>query len=186
MVDCPSQYTSPTPRLVALRRPADGIQPDRAHLRARTDPHGQSTGRRCHRTVAASRWRAERQVPWQQPVGTTPHGQRNGQGFRPDQQRADKIVLALQKVSADLDRSVAQVALAGFAIAPSRLFPSSALASFPSCRKNLASLEVTLSPDQVRALDEASQIELGFPYSWYAKEMPRAIAYGGLRDQILA
>ena len=106
--------------------------------------------------------------------------------FRPDQQRADKIVLALQKVSADLGRSVAQVAVAGFAIAPSRLFPSSALASFPSCSKNLASLEVTLSPDQVRALDEASQIELGFPYSWYAKEMPRAIVYGGLRDQILA
>jgi hypothetical protein len=53
-------------------------------------------------------------------------------------------------------------------------------------QENLASLDVTLSPDQVKALDEASQIELGFPYSLYAKKMPRAIAYGGLRDQILA
>ena len=36
------------------------------------------------------------------------------------------------------------------------------------------------------ALDEASVIELGFPYEMYAKAMPRAICYGGLRDQILA
>jgi hypothetical protein len=35
-------------------------------------------------------------------------------------------------------------------------------------------------------LDEASQIDLGFPYSMYAKEFVRAIAYGGLRGQILA
>jgi hypothetical protein len=26
----------------------------------------------------------------------------------------------------------------------------------------------------------------GFPYEMYAKAMPRAICYGGLRDQILA
>jgi hypothetical protein len=29
-------------------------------------------------------------------------------------------------------------------------------------------------------------IELGFPYEIYAKVMPQAICYGGLRDQILA
>jgi len=31
-----------------------------------------------------------------------------------------------------------------------------------------------------------SRIDLGFPYDLYAKEMVRAIEYGGLRDQILA
>jgi hypothetical protein len=51
---------------------------------------------------------------------------------------------------------------------------------------NLASLDVTLSVDQLKTLDEASRIELGFPYDLYTKEMPRTIAYGGLRDQILA
>jgi hypothetical protein len=34
-------------------------------------------------------------------------------------------------------------------------------------------------------LDEASRIEFGFPYSIYAKELPRSLMYGGLRDQIL-
>jgi hypothetical protein len=51
---------------------------------------------------------------------------------------------------------------------------------------NLASFELTLSADQLKTLDEASVIELGFPYEMYAKAMPRAICYGGLRDQILA
>jgi diketogulonate reductase-like aldo/keto reductase len=51
---------------------------------------------------------------------------------------------------------------------------------------NLESFNLTLSAEQVKALDEASQIDLGFPYHLYAKELVRAIAYGGMRDQILA
>jgi diketogulonate reductase-like aldo/keto reductase len=51
---------------------------------------------------------------------------------------------------------------------------------------NLASLEVTLSPDQLKTLDEASHVDLGFPYELYSKDLPRAFAYGGLRDRILA
>jgi diketogulonate reductase-like aldo/keto reductase len=51
---------------------------------------------------------------------------------------------------------------------------------------NLASFDLPLSTEQVQALDEASKIDLGFPYSLYGKELARAIAYGGMRDQILA
>ena len=51
---------------------------------------------------------------------------------------------------------------------------------------NVASFDLILSPDQLKTLDEASRIELGFPYDIYAKEMVRTILYGGLRDQILA
>ena len=51
---------------------------------------------------------------------------------------------------------------------------------------NLASFDLTLSVDQLKTLDEASRIELGFPYDMYAKSMPRTVCYGGLRDQILA
>jgi hypothetical protein len=35
-------------------------------------------------------------------------------------------------------------------------------------------------------LDEASRIELGFPYEFYAKELPRTFTYGGLQDRTLA
>ena len=51
---------------------------------------------------------------------------------------------------------------------------------------NLESFNLALSAEQVKALDEASQIDPGFPYHLYAKELVRAIAYGGMRDQILA
>jgi diketogulonate reductase-like aldo/keto reductase len=51
---------------------------------------------------------------------------------------------------------------------------------------NLASFDLTLSADQLKTLDEASRIDLGFPHDLYTKEMARAICYGGLRDQILA
>jgi hypothetical protein len=50
---------------------------------------------------------------------------------------------------------------------------------------NLASIDLNLSAEQVKALDEASKIELGFPYSMYEKELVRGFAYGGLRDKIL-
>jgi hypothetical protein len=51
---------------------------------------------------------------------------------------------------------------------------------------NLASFNLALSAEQVKALDETSQIDPGFPYHFYAKEHIRAIAYGGMRDQIMA
>jgi diketogulonate reductase-like aldo/keto reductase len=51
---------------------------------------------------------------------------------------------------------------------------------------NLASLSLTLTPEQADALDQASQVELGFPYDFYKREIVRTFAYGGMRDQILA
>jgi len=44
---------------------------------------------------------------------------------------------------------------------------------------------VVLSADQVKILEDASHIDLGFPQELYAKEFPRALRYGGMRDQIL-
>ena len=38
---------------------------------------------------------------------------------------------------------------------------------------------------QIRILDDASHIDLGFPQELYGKEFPRALRYGGMRDQIL-
>jgi hypothetical protein len=51
---------------------------------------------------------------------------------------------------------------------------------------NLASFDLELSAEHLKALDEASAIELGFPYAIYNKAAVRATVHGGLRDQILA
>lgn len=50
---------------------------------------------------------------------------------------------------------------------------------------NLASFDLTLPADQLKTLDEASRIELGFPHDFYNRELVRAIAYGGMRDHLL-
>ena len=50
---------------------------------------------------------------------------------------------------------------------------------------NLASLTLTLTPEQVALLDEASKIDLGFPHEFYAIDMVRSFVYGGLRDRTI-
>ena len=47
---------------------------------------------------------------------------------------------------------------------------------------NLASVDLELSAEQVQLLDEASVIEMGFPYYLYENELTRGLAYGGMRD----
>jgi aryl-alcohol dehydrogenase-like predicted oxidoreductase len=106
--------------------------------------------------------------------------------FKPDQQRADRVVKALKSISDQIGRSQAQVALAWLRYRPVPVIPIIGARKFAQFQDNMASLEVTLAPEQMKSLDEASSIELGFPYSMYAKELVRGIAYGGLRDQILA
>jgi aryl-alcohol dehydrogenase-like predicted oxidoreductase len=106
--------------------------------------------------------------------------------FKPEQQRADRIVAALQKVSAELGRSVAQVALAWLRYRPVPVIPIIGARKLSQLQDNLASLDLQLSPEQVKTLDDASQIDLSFPYSMYAKDLVRGFAYGGLRDKILA
>lgn len=51
-------------------------------------------------------------------------------------------------------------------------------------KDNLASLEVQLGADQLVRLNEVSRIEMGFPHSFFDKEMVQAFAFGGLKDAI--
>jgi len=105
--------------------------------------------------------------------------------FLPEQQRADRIVTALKTVSQQTNRSMAQVALAWLRYRPVPVIPIIGARKLDQLQDNLASLDLTLSGQQLKTLDEASEIELGFPYSMYAKELVRGFAYGGLRDRIL-
>ena len=105
--------------------------------------------------------------------------------YMPEQQRSDRVVAAVKTVSDEIGRSMAQVALAWLRYRPVPVIPIIGARKLSQLKDNLASFDLTLSADQMKTLDEASRIELGFPYDIYAKEMPRAICYGGLRDQIL-
>src|SRR5258708_27057931 len=104
----------------------------------------------------------------------------------PEQQRTDRIVAAVKAVSDQTGRGMAEVALAWLRYRPVPVIPIIGARKLSQLQDNLASFNVALSAEQVEALDEASQIDPGLPYHLYAKESVRAIAYGGMRDQILA
>jgi aryl-alcohol dehydrogenase-like predicted oxidoreductase len=106
--------------------------------------------------------------------------------FMPEQQRTDPIVAAVKAVSDETGRSMAQVALAWLRYRPVPVIPIIGARKLSQLQDNLASFDLTLSADQLKTLDEASRIELGFPYDLYAKDMLRTFVYGGLRDKILA
>ena len=105
-------------------------------------------------------------------------------GFMPEQLRTDRIVAAVKTVSDEIGRSMAQVALAWLRYRPVPVIPIIGARKLSQLQDNLASFDLTLSADQLKTLDEASRIELGFPHDLYPKS--RTFIYGGLRDQILA
>jgi aryl-alcohol dehydrogenase-like predicted oxidoreductase len=121
--------------------------------------------------------------------GSSEQGRMNNdtmKGLMPEKQRTERIVAAIKTVSDETGRSMAQIALAWLRYRPVPVIPIIGARKLSQLQDNLASLEPTLSADQLRTLDEASRIELGFPYSIYALESARSTMYGGLRDQILA
>jgi aryl-alcohol dehydrogenase-like predicted oxidoreductase len=106
--------------------------------------------------------------------------------FMPEKQRTERIVAAVKSVADETGRSLAQVALAWLRYRPVPVIPIIGARKLSQFQDNLASFDLTLSAGQLKTLEEASRIELGFPYDIYATAMFRESCYGGLRDQILA
>jgi aryl-alcohol dehydrogenase-like predicted oxidoreductase len=106
-------------------------------------------------------------------------------GFRPDPERVDRIVAALQRISRDSNVPPAQIALAWLLHRPSPVIPIIGTRKISQLTDNLAALEVKLTAEQLEVLEEASSVSLGFPHEFYQLDLVRTFAYGGLRDRIL-
>ena len=50
---------------------------------------------------------------------------------------------------------------------------------------NLASLDLELSAPQLKSLDAASRVDLGFPQEFYTRELVRTLRYGGVADRLV-
>ena len=105
--------------------------------------------------------------------------------FLPEEQRAAPILSAVKSVSGQTGRSMAQVALAWLRHRTVPVIPIIGARKVSQLQDNLASLDLELSAEQLRSLDGASRIELGFPQSIYDREMVRAVRYGGTWDRLL-
>ena len=109
-----------------------------------------------------------------------------GKSFKRTGERPDRIVEALQKVSQQVGHSPAQVALAWLRYRDIPVIPIIGARRVAQLQDNLASLELTLTPEQLLTLNDASAIEMGFPHDFFENELVKTFAYGGLRDKILA
>jgi aryl-alcohol dehydrogenase-like predicted oxidoreductase len=105
--------------------------------------------------------------------------------FAPDPQRTERILKALESVSRQVGNSIAQVALAWLRYRGQPVIPILGARTLGQFQENMASLQIELSEDQVRALDQASGIEMGFPHDFFNRERVRSIVYGGMREQII-
>ncbi|MEY2394464.1 MAG: hypothetical protein QOF94_809, partial [Acidobacteriaceae bacterium] len=107
------------------------------------------------------------------------------QDFLPEQQRATPIISALKSVSEQVVRSMAQVALAWLRHQTVPVIPIIGARKVSQLQDNLASLDLQLSAEQLKSLDGASRIDLGFPQRMYQREMVRGVRYGGTWDRLL-
>ena len=104
--------------------------------------------------------------------------------FIPKDDTSERTVREVVAVAGEIGASPAQVALAWLRYRPVPVIPIIGARKIHQLEDNLKSLEVNLSPDQIRRLDVVSAISPGFPNSFFQNEMVRTFAFGGLRDRI--
>ena len=98
---------------------------------------------------------------------------------------AAPIVSAVKTVSQQTGRSMPQVALAWLRYRTVPVIPIIGARKVSQLQDNLASLDLELSAEQLKSLNGASHIELGFPQSMYEREMVRGVRYGGTWDRLV-
>lgn len=106
--------------------------------------------------------------------------------FRKDKADEDRIVGAVISLAKKKGASPAQIALAWLRYASVPTIPIIGAKKMSQLEDNLASSEVELDKEELKLLNEASAIKLGFPQDFYDLPMAHTFLYGGLRDRIKA
>ena len=89
-----------------------------------------------------------------------------------------RILDTLQKVAAQIERPLSQVALAWVSAQPSVTSSLLGVSKLEQLHDNFSSLDIRFTPEQLQTLDESSAIDPGFPYSIFTPEINRSI-FGG-------
>lgn len=93
-----------------------------------------------------------------------------------------RILNTLRTVAAQVDRPLAQVALAWVSAQAGIASPILGASKLEQLHDNLSSLEICLTPKQVQLLDESSALDPVFPYGIFTSEVNRGI-FGGATVQ---
>lgn len=100
-------------------------------------------------------------------------------------ERNSAIARTVADVARAAGRSPTQVALAWLRSRSPRVIPIVGARSAEQLTDSLGALGVTLTPDALSRLDEASAISLGFPHDFLRWDVVRAMVYGGTYDAII-
>ncbi len=101
-----------------------------------------------------------------------------------DHRSAAGVVTAVQEVAGEIGASAAQVSLAWLLHRSHPVIPIIGARRLSQFRDNLGSVDVKLTPEQARRLDEASKFDAGFPHNFLEREMVRNLSSGGFHTQI--
>jgi aryl-alcohol dehydrogenase-like predicted oxidoreductase len=95
-------------------------------------------------------------------------------------ERSLDIADIVREIADETGHSSAQIALAWTLLNPAVTAPIIGARTLAQLDDNLGALDVVLDDRQRSRLDGASAIELGFPHSFLARPMTRAIMEGGV------
>lgn len=93
-----------------------------------------------------------------------------------------RVLDALRTVAAQVDRPLAQVALAWVSAQSGITSPILGASKLEQLHDNLDSLEICLTSEQLQMLDESSALDPAFPYGIFTSEVNRGI-FGGATVQ---
>ncbi len=99
-------------------------------------------------------------------------------------ERIERVVEEVAAVAEEAGATPAQVALAWLRQQAGTLIPIVGATSERQLAQNLGCSEVRLDDDQLRRLDAASAVELGFPHDFLRSENIRNIVYGAQRGLV--
>ena len=99
-------------------------------------------------------------------------------------ERKQTIAAAVVEVAETIGKTAAQVALNWLRQQPGVVIPIIGARRLSQLKDNLACVEFTLDDEHLRRLNDASQIEPGFPHDFFTNELVQNFAFGGMRDLI--
>ncbi len=103
-------------------------------------------------------------------------------------QKANERNITIARLVVDVAKEIgctpSQVALAWLRTRPGSIVPILGARRLSQIRDNLNSLDVTLSEEHLRQLDEASRIDLGFPHNFLASPIGKDRLLGGLYSRM--
>jgi aryl-alcohol dehydrogenase-like predicted oxidoreductase len=105
-------------------------------------------------------------------------------GFADTDASGMRTIREVVELAKEIDATPSQVALAWLRQRIVPVIPIIGARTMNQLRDNLKCIDVTLSPQHIRRLDDCSEVSMGFPHEFLDSDRAKAVTFGGMRDRI--